>query len=201
MSAAQVRALRSLAEPVVASLDCELEDVTLRQAGRRRQVRIVVDHDGGLSLDLVAEISRALSAQLDDSNLLGETPYVLEVTSPGVDRPLTSPRHWQRAVGRLVAVDLRSGDSVEGRVRAADDQAASLTTDEGEKRVPYQEVRRALVQVEFTRIDDAELEDAEPEDAELDGPEPEVSDPDRAGADLDPLDDARWDRDDAGQGA
>ena len=161
MSAAQVRALRSLAEPVVASLDCELEDVTVRQAGRRRQVRVVVDHVGGLSLDLVAEISRALSAQLDDSNILGETPYVLEVTSPGVDRPLSTPRHWQRAVGRLVAVDLGSGDSVVGRVRAADDQAASLTTDEGERQVPYAQVRRALVQVEFTRIEDAELDGAE----------------------------------------
>ena len=168
MSAAQVRALRSLAEPVVAGLDCDLEDVTVRQAGRRRLVRVVVDHDGGLSLDLVAEISRTLSAVLDDSTILGESPYVLEVTSPGVDRPLTSPRHWQRAVGRLVAVDLHDGGSVQGRVNAADEQAASLTTDEGDRRVPYAEARRAVVQVEFSRIEDADLDEAQSDESDPD---------------------------------
>ena len=90
MSASQAKALRSLAEPIVAGLDCDLEDVVIRQAGKRRLVRVVVDHrSGGLTLDLVASISREISRVLDDSTVLGNSPFVLEVTSPGVDRPLT----------------------------------------------------------------------------------------------------------------
>ena len=158
MSAAQAKALRSLAEPVVAALDCDLEDVVIRQAGRRRLVRVVVDHPGGLSLDLVADISRQLSRALDDGDILGQSPYVLEVTSPGVDRPLRLPRHWARAVGRLVAVTPRAGEPFEGRVLAADDDAATLEVGTTEQRVAYSDVARAVVQVEFTRIDDVELD-------------------------------------------
>lgn len=166
MSAAQVQALRSLAEPIVTGLDCDLEDVTVRQAGKRRLVRIAVDHDGGLSLDLVADVSRALSAVLDESDVLGKSPYVLEVTSPGVDRPLTAPRHWRRAIGRVVEVMLHSGDVVSGRVESADDDSATLSVDTGTQVVPFAEVRRAVVQVEFSRADDTELAEDDTDDPE-----------------------------------
>ena len=159
MSAAQAKALRSLAEPLVAALDCDLEDVVIRQAGKRRLVRVVVDHQGGLSLDLVAEISRQLSRALDEGDILGQSPYVLEVTSPGVDRPLRLPRHWARAVGRLVAVTPRTGEPFQGRVLAAGDDAATLDVGDSEQRVAYSDVARAVVQVEFTRIDDVELDE------------------------------------------
>jgi ribosome maturation factor RimP len=157
MSAAQSKALRALAEPIVASLDCDLEDVSIRQAGRRRLVRIVVDHDGGLPLDLVAQISRELSRALDDADLLGQGAYVLEVTSPGVDRPLTAPRHWARAVGRLVAVSLRNGEKVTGRVRSADGAQAELEVDGTATTIRYSEVGRAVVQVELNRVDEVDL--------------------------------------------
>lgn len=172
MSASQARALRALAEPIVSGFDCDLEDVVIRQAGKRRLVRVVVDHDGGLPLDLVASISRAVSRALDDAEILGQSPYVLEVTSPGVDRPLSLPRHWARAVGRLVAVTRRAGEPVEGRVLQADDAAATLDVAGEPVVVAYAEVARAVVQVEFTRIDEVEL------DAE------------EAAADADPVDDA-----------
>ena len=171
MSAAQARAVRTLAEPIVSGFAADLEDVVVRQAGRRRIVRVVVDHDGGLSLDLVAEISRALSAALDDSDALGSAPYVLEVSSPGVDRPLTAQRHWRRAIGRLVEVALTSGAHVAGRVAAADADSATLATDAGERVVAFADVRRALVQVEFARADEAGFDaegEAELEDAEAD---------------------------------
>jgi ribosome maturation factor RimP len=162
MSASQAKALRSLAEPIVAGLDCDLEDVVIRQAGKRRLVRIVVDHrSGGLTLDLVAGISRGISRVLDDSTVLGSSPYVLEVTSPGVDRPLTLPRHWSRAVGRLVSVARRSGDPVEGRVVAADEEHAVLDVDGTQTTIAYADVARAVVQVEFTRIDEVELDDVD----------------------------------------
>ena len=169
MSASQAKALRSLAEPIVTGLDCDLEDVVIRQAGKRRLVRIVVDHhSGGLTLDLVANISREISRELDDSTVLGNAPFVLEVTSPGVDRPLRLPRHWRRAVGRLVQVAPKTGEVLEGRVLSADETHAILDVDDSETTVAYADVARAVVQVEFTRIEEAELEDAELEDTDTD---------------------------------
>ncbi|HYZ57205.1 MAG TPA: ribosome maturation factor RimP, partial [Streptosporangiaceae bacterium] len=88
-----------LAAAVVGALGMELESVRLTTAGRRRLLRVVVDSDRGVSLDDAALASRELSSKLDASDVMGEMPYTLEVSSPGVDRPLTQPRHWQRAVG------------------------------------------------------------------------------------------------------
>jgi ribosome maturation factor RimP len=190
MSASQAKALRSLAEPIVAAADCDLEDVVIRQAGKRRLVRIVVDHrGGGLTLDLVATISREIGRALDDSTLLGNSAYVLEVTSPGVDRPLTLPRHWTRAIGRLVRVTPLSGAAFEGRVLSADEAHAVLDIGGTEATVAYSEVSRAVVQVEFTRLEEAELNEAE------DDPD---ADPDDEGYDSgdDPDDEA--DHDDSG---
>ena len=164
MSASQAQALRELAAPIAAHHDCDLEDVRIRQAGKRRLVRIVVDHtDGALTLDLVAAISRDLSRALDDSDLLGNSAYVLEVTSPGVDRPLREPRHWQRAVGRIVRVTRRSGEPVEGRLVTATDTEAVLDVDGTPTAIALADVARAVVQVEFTRVDEADLDDADPD--------------------------------------
>jgi ribosome maturation factor RimP len=170
MSAAQTKALRALAEPIVTSLDCDLESVSIRQAGRRRLVRIVVDHDGGLPLDLVAQVSRELSRALDDSDVLGQSAYVLEVTSPGVDRPLTSARHWARARGRLVAVTLRDGEALTGRVRSADGAEALLDVEGAATTVRLDDVTRAVVQVELNRVDEVDLteDDGDPDIADED---------------------------------
>lgn len=98
-----------VAEPVVHALGMDLESVKVTTAGRRRLLRMVVDSDGGVSLDDAALASRELSVKFDASDVMGDMPYTLEVSSPGVDRPLTEPRHWQRAVGRLVRVPLTAG--------------------------------------------------------------------------------------------
>ncbi len=179
MSASQAKALRSLAEPIVAGLDCDLEDVVIRQAGKRRLVRIVVDHHtGGLTLDLVASISREISRVLDDSTVLGNSAYVLEVTSPGVDRPLTLPRHWSRAVGRLVQVTPKAGEVDRGaRAAAPTRRDAVLDVDGAEATVAYADVARAVVQVEFTRIEEVELDEADL-DAEADADDSPTGDAD-----------------------
>lgn len=148
--ASQVRALRELAAPIVARHGADLEDVVVRGAGSRRLVRLVVDHDG-LDLDLVARISRDVSRALDASPAMGSAAYVLEVTSPGVDRPLTSPRHWSRAVGRLVRVTRDDGTELTGRIRAADSAAAELDVDGRVVELAYAGVTRAVVQVELGR--------------------------------------------------
>lgn len=147
-----------LLEPVVAGAGADLEDVTVTAAGRRSVVRVVVDADGGISLDDVAEVSRVVSEALDaldeaEPGVFGGS-YVLEVSSPGVDRPLTAPRHWRRSVGRLVRAGLRDGGQVTGRVVRADDDPAGhavLDVDGQERELPYGSVARAVVQVEFSR--------------------------------------------------
>jgi ribosome maturation factor RimP len=147
--------------PVVSATGHDLEDVTVTSAGRRSLVRVVVDADGGVDLDAVADISRAISDALDADAPGGAAfsgPYVLEVTSPGVDRPLTEPRHWRRAVGRLVQVTV--GDrTITGRVRSAADDGVTFDLDDGSRTVAWPELGKGKVQVEFNRSRDDEGED------------------------------------------
>ena len=155
-------------EPVVGSAGYDLEELVVTPAGRRSVVRIVVDRDEGVSLDDVAEISRAVSEVLDQhDDGMGRTPYVLEVSSPGVDRPLTEPRHWRRNTGRLVAVAIGgagSTDEVIGRITAVDDAGITLAVEAKGKpgakkrpptprQVPWAELGSGRVQVEFGRVE------------------------------------------------
>ena len=158
------RKLAGLIEPVVAASGMDLESVRMTVAGRRRVLRVVVDSDHGVSLDEAADVSREVSVMLDASNALGDVPYTLEVSSPGVDRPLTEPRHWRRARGRLVRVKVTGAVPVEGRVLAADADGVTLGLAGGERRFPYADMGAGSVQVEFGRIPDADLDDfSEPE--------------------------------------
>ena len=153
------RKLAGLIEPVVAAAGMDLESVRMTVAGKRRLLRVVVDSDHGVSLDDAADVSREVSAVLDASNVLGDVPYTLEVSSPGVDRPLTEPRHWRRARGRLVRVKVTGEEPVEGRVLAADADGVTLGLPDGERRFTYAVMGAGSVQVEFGRIPDAELDD------------------------------------------
>ncbi len=144
--------------PVVAAAGLDLESVRVSAAGRRRLLRVVVDSDQGVSLDDAAAISRQLSAALDTVAVMGDFPYTLEVSSPGVDRPLIDPRHWRRALGRLVQVTVNdagdSGDSgvsgsVSGRVVAADTDGVTLDVGGTRRRFGYPALGAGAVQVEF----------------------------------------------------
>ena len=110
--------------------------------------------DGRPPLPPVAEASRLVSDSLDASDVLGDSPYVLEVTSPGVDRPLTQPRHWRRARGRLVTCSLRDGTSVVGRVLESHDTAVTLATENGTVEVPLADIAKGQIEVEFRRVDE-----------------------------------------------
>jgi len=146
--------LRGLLEPVVTGAGFELDALDVRSAGRRHTVRLVVDSDAGASLDDIARLSRAASDTLDcNEHLLGGS-YTLEVTSPGVDRPLTTPRHWRRARLRLVTVRPQPasalGDAVfAGRVGAAREESVTLLVDGKLREVRYADVAHAAVEVEF----------------------------------------------------
>ena len=172
-SAAEVARIASLVEPVLAAMEIDLEGVKIGSAGRRRVLRIIVDADGGVSLDDIAEVSREVSARLDARNAMGDAPYTLEVTSPGVDRPLTQPRHWRRAAGRLVAVPITAGSSDaerespagpvarQARVIDADEDGVTLEIDGVSRFFDYADLGPGRVQVEFTRLDEADGEAGE----------------------------------------
>jgi ribosome maturation factor RimP len=155
-------------EPVVGAAGYDLEDLVVTPAGRRSVVRVVVDRDAGVTLDDIAEVSRAVSDVLDaHDDGMGRAPYVLEVTSPGVDRPLTEPRHWRRNIGRLVAVAAGPHGSLEqvtGRVTAVDETGVTLAVEAKGKpgakkrppqarQVPWAQLGAGRVQVEFGRTD------------------------------------------------
>lgn len=172
-------------EPTVASAVAgtgfELAGLEITQAGRRRLVKVVVDTSegaadqdgtdradgagsaaGGLDLDAVATVSRAVSGALDQCDDLLGGPYTLEVSSPGLDRPLTRRSHWRRARLRLVEVRLAGGEQLLGRVGAADDTGVTLLVAGQLRRIGYHEVERAVVQVEFREPPAAELRALEP---------------------------------------
>jgi ribosome maturation factor RimP len=127
----------------------DLESVRVTAAGRRRLLRVVVDSDRGVSLDDAAAISRELSAALDTAAAMGDFPYTLEVSSPGVDRPLTNPRHWRRAVGRLVEVTATDSSAVSGRIVSADSEGVTLDVGGARRRFDYAALGAGAVQVEF----------------------------------------------------
>jgi ribosome maturation factor RimP len=162
LTAARAR-VRAVVEPVVAKAGYDLEDLTLSRAGRRHVVRVLVDADGGISLDDVAVVSREISAALDAAEegggelLAGE--YQLEVGSPGIDRPLTEPRHWRRNVTRLVAVN-----GVVGRVVSAGETGIVLDVDGATRELGFAELGPGKVQIEFKRMDDADFGEDENDD-------------------------------------
>lgn len=143
--------LEQLAERCVTALGLDLEAVELSKAGKRRVLRIAVDTDGGVGIDSITEATRELSKALDASDVMGAQPYTLEVTSRGVDRPLTLPRHWRRNVGRLVVAELADGSRLKGRIASVGDGSVDLTVDGAPRRLPFDDVSTARVEAELTR--------------------------------------------------
>jgi ribosome maturation factor RimP len=133
------------------ALGLDIEAVELSPAGKRRLLRIAVDRDGGVTLDDIAEATREVSRAIDDSDAMGEAPYTLEVTSRGVDRPLTLPRHWRRNRDRLVKVTTTSGETLTGRIGASDEDGVTLDVSGRARTLAYADVAKAHVQIEFNR--------------------------------------------------
>ena len=162
--------IRPTIEAPLGALGLVVEDIAVTPAGKRRLVRIYLDRDTStleesddrspvapLTLDEVAAATREVSAALDATDAMGAQPYVLEVTSPGVDRPLTEPRHFRRNVGRLVVFTTAGGDSLTARLVAADTRGVTVAVeraaagDAADRQLTYADVARAHVQVEFAR--------------------------------------------------
>lgn len=155
MSSAKSDATRDRVEAELtgplSGLGLDVEAVELTPAGKRRVLRVAVDKDGGVTLDEIAEATREVSATLDGSDAMGEHPYTLEVTSRGVDRPLTLPRHWRRNADRLVKVNLVEGGEVTGRIGDSDEESVTLDVDGSSRELAFADIAKARVQVEFNR--------------------------------------------------
>ena len=150
--------ISELVTPAVSDLGFYLEDVHVATPGNHRIVTCIVDGDIALNLDQVTSVSRVISELLDEAAFMGETPFTLEVTSPGVDRPLTQPRHFAKNVDRLLKIVKLDGSEVTGRILSNTDQDVTLTVtikkETVEQTVPLADIKRAVVEIEFNRKDD-----------------------------------------------
>lgn len=143
--------------PVVIEAGFFLEEVTLTSAGNRRLVTCVVDGEKSLNMDEVTSISHEISNLLEEAPFMGETAFTLEVTSPGVDRPLTLPRHWRKNATRLVRVTLTNGEVITGRITTSDENVVTLVIEAKvlkEVSVAFVDIKKAIVEIEFNRKGD-----------------------------------------------
>ena len=131
--------------PALTSLGFYLEDLNITSAGKRSLLTVIVDADRHLSLDEVTVATKAISEIVENIPALGSTPFTLEVTSPGIDRPLTKPRHWRKNINRLVKIVLLDGSQKTGRIKQAGESAATID----ESVINYLDIKRATLEVEF----------------------------------------------------
>ena len=134
--------------PALSDLGFYLEDITITSAGRRSMLTVIVDGDTHLSLDQVTVATKAVSEIVENIQSLGQAPFTLEVTSPGLDRPLTKPRHWRKNIDRLVKIVLLDGKEIKGRVKDATEISATID----EQVIKFSDIKRATLEIEFKQV-------------------------------------------------
>ena len=177
--AAETQRLKQYLAPTVEKQDLFLEDIEIKLAGAHRTVHVIVDlpetEAGGVSLDRISAAAQTISDAMDNDPHDDGRPYNLEVSSPGVSRPLTEPRHWRRNVGRMVSVSALNGDDVMGRIVSVDDDGITLIPEipvkKGMKakqgdplRLPFANIRKGRVEVEFAHLEDDPAGEDAPDD-------------------------------------
>ncbi len=146
--------LTELLNPAVTRAGFVLEEVTVTPVGKRRLISVVVDCENRIpSLDEVTVVSKEVSAILDTYSQLGEMPFTLEVTTPGIDRPLTELRHWKKNVGRLVKITPQTGEKYVARIKEVLPREVILEDEGREETVAFPDISRAQIEVEFNRKD------------------------------------------------
>jgi ribosome maturation factor RimP len=133
--------------PAIESLGFYIEDITITSAGKRSMLTVIVDGDTHLSLDQVTVATKAISEIVENLPTLGNNPFTLEVTSPGLDRPLTKPRHWHKNQDRLIKIILNDGKEINGRIK--DSTESSVTVDE--QVINFADIKRATLEIEFKK--------------------------------------------------
>ncbi|CAB4538587.1 unannotated protein [freshwater metagenome] len=149
--------ISELITPALAQAGYFLEDVNLVTPGQHRIVTVIVDGESALNLDQVTVATKLISSLLDEATFMGETPFTLEVTSPGIDRPLTLARHYAKNVDRLLKVVKTDGDVIKGRISSSNESEVVLTVAEKKESkevlIKYSDIKRATVEIEFNRKD------------------------------------------------
>ena len=134
--------------PAIESLGFYVEDIAITSAGKRSMLTVIVDGDTHLSLDQVTVATKAISEIVENLPTLGNNPFTLEVTSPGLDRPLTKPRHWQKNKDRLIKIILNDGKEIMGRIK--DSTQSAVTVDE--QVINFADMKRATLEIEFKQV-------------------------------------------------
>jgi ribosome maturation factor RimP len=134
--------------PAIQALGFYVEDISITSAGRRSMLTVIVDGDTHLSLDQVTVATKAISEIVENLPTLGNNPFTLEVTSPGLDRPLTKPRHWRKNKDRLIKIVLSDGKEITGRIKDSTDYEVIVD----EQKVAFVDIKRATLEIEFKQV-------------------------------------------------
>jgi ribosome maturation factor RimP len=131
--------------PIIEGSGNYLEELTITSAGKVKILTVIVDSDTHLNLDQIPAVTKEISEVVEGLAELGESAFTLEVTSPGIDRPLTKPRHWRKNFDRLVKINMTSGKDIEGRIG----EATETTVLVGDQKVSFEDIKRAVLEIEF----------------------------------------------------
>ena len=131
--------------PIIEASGNYLEELTITSAGKVKILTVIVDSDTHLNLDQITAVTKEISEVIEALPELGESAFTLEVTSPGLDRPLTKPRHWRKNLDRLAKIIMTSGQEVQGRIGDATERTVLI----GDQKVSYEDIKRAVLEIEF----------------------------------------------------
>ena len=131
--------------PIIEASGNYLEDLTITSAGKVKILTVIVDSDSHLNLDQITAVTKEISEVIETLEELGDSAFTLEVTSPGIDRPLTKPRHWRKNFDRLVKITMTSGKDIQGRIGEATETNVLV----GEQKVSFEDIKRAVLEIEF----------------------------------------------------
>ena len=131
--------------PIIEASGNYLEELTITSAGKVKILTVIVDSDSHLNLDQITAVTKETSEVIEALEELGDSAFTLEVTSPGIDRPLTKPRHWRKNFDRLVKITMISGQDIQGRIG----EATETTVFVGDQKVSFEDIKRAVLEIEF----------------------------------------------------
>jgi ribosome maturation factor RimP len=131
--------------PIIEATGNYLEELTITSAGKVKILTVIVDSDSHLNLDQITAVTKEISEVIEALQELGDSAFTLEVTSPGIDRPLTKPRHWRKNFDRLVKITMTSGQDIQGRIG----EATETTVLVGDLKVSFEDIKRAVLEIEF----------------------------------------------------
>ena len=131
--------------PIIEASGNYLEELTITSAGKVKILTVIVDSDSHLNLDQITAVTKEISEVIEALEEVGDSAFTLEVTSPGIDRPLTKPRHWRKNFDRLVKITMTSGQDIQGRIGKATETTVSI----GDQKVSFEDIKRAVLEIEF----------------------------------------------------